>query len=175
MKYLITFICFILCSCSINNYIKFINNNLVHIQCEIVEIKEFNNSFVFTALNELSDTIFIASAKNNYENVLLNQSDSIHLNQTYNFKTIKLKIHISMEYLGGYYITVNDTIFRFPEYNMQNYATTNLPEVYLAHNTVGLYIIPFCERLNLFEGIERSQMNWLQRIFYRNKDYCKEI
>jgi hypothetical protein len=135
MKYLIIFVCFTLWGCSLG---KSISRNFINCQCEIIDIKEIGNSFRFVALNELKDTIYIVSLKNDCRNIVIKQSDSIYLNQIYDFKLSELKPHISAVHLGAAFIVGSDTIMKIPSYNPQKYASENLFKVYFAYNVIGL-------------------------------------
>jgi hypothetical protein len=130
------------------------NDFTYNYQCEIVDIKEFNNTFRFTALNELLDTIFIVSTKKNFKNILIKQSDSIYLNQVYNFDVSQLKPQISAVRLGASFILGNDTILKIPSYNSHNYKNENIPKVYFAHNIIGL-----CKIIYINKGTEKKLIN----------------
>ena len=140
MKHLIIYMCFVaLCGCSLG---KSMTSNFINCQCKIIDVKEFDNSFKFTALNEFGDTIFIVSTKNNYRNVIIEQSNRVYINQTYDFRLVQLRPRVLLPIrLGASFIVENDTILKIPSYNPQNFENENLPKVYFIHNVIGLYKI----------------------------------
>ena len=124
-----------MCGCSLGKSVK---NNFINCQCKVIDIKEFNSSFRFTALNEMRDTVFMVSTKDNHRNITVEQLDSIYLNQIYDCKLTQLKPYISVMRLGTSFIVGNDTILKIPSYNPQNYVNENLPKVYFVHNVTRL-------------------------------------
>ena len=143
MKYLIIFMCFVLCGCSLKKNVniekEFSDIDFIRCQCKIIDIKELKNTFKFTALNEQGDTIFLVSTKKKYCNIK-KQSNRIYVNEVYDFILIQEMIRVSSQpFLGGSFIVENDIIFDFPSYNPQpDSINKDVPKVYFILNAIGL-------------------------------------
>lgn len=129
MKYLIVLLCLSGCSTTNTPQNKVGVDNLT---CNVVEIKEFEHSFRFMAINNQGDTVIVASLK---ERDLKSDSkiiDTILLNKSYDFNVTQIRPRVlTMEQLGAFIIIKNDTLCKAATYK-------SLPLAYTAHNVIGL-------------------------------------
>ena len=131
MKNLFIIITIILFSCSSTNKPQI---NYKYLNCIIVEIKEYQNTFRFKALNN-NDTILIVSLKDNYYNkkIHIDSLEEIRLDKNYNFYLTQIKpIVLNMEELGAFVKIEGDTLWKSSTYK-------NIPLTYLSHNTIGKF------------------------------------
>lgn len=134
--YLILFV-FAGCSSAIRTKIDF---NVLN--CRIIGIKEYQNTFRFKALNKEKDTILIISLKesyynkNNYKKPVLENLQEIQLDKEYSFYVTQKKPLVStMEQLGAFMVIENDTLWSSSTYK-------DVPLSFISHNTIGKYYSP---------------------------------
>jgi len=108
------------------------------LNCRIIEIKEYQHSFRFMALNG-NDTILIGSAKENYydkygvEKPVLNDLQEIKENEEYVFYLTKKRVSVGqMEQLGSFIIIAKDTLWRAPNYK-------EVPLSFISHSSIGKF------------------------------------
>lgn len=111
------------------------------LNCHIIEIKEYGNTFRLKALNKEKDTVLIISLKevyyeNSYKKPVLENLQEIQLDKEYNFYVTQKKPLVStMEQLGAFIVVENDTLWSSRTYK-------DIPLSFISHNTIGKYYSP---------------------------------
>ncbi len=131
-KYLALLICISSCSVKTKSQHKLTTDNL---KCNIVDIKEFDRSYRFTAIDDFGNKIIIISLKSSQQEIPIHKAvDTVSLNKSFDFKVTKIKPRVStMEQLGAYIVIENDTLWEASAYR-------DIPPAYTAHNTIGLFL-----------------------------------
>ena len=91
----IVFLLISISGCSVVNQSQ--NKNTTdNVKCNIVDIKEFESSYRFTAIDGFGNKIIIVSLKNSQQEIQMYEAiDTVSLNRSYDFKVTQIKPRVS--------------------------------------------------------------------------------